>query len=107
MSKQTSSRTRNRCLRLSKEAFPLNKYGRVLSIGRPLQPVNAPRRLDRTVAFPACFHPHSAVPPLAPPGGQQSLSGPVVIVRGATGGRVHVSRGWVHVVVVCVSSDTG
>lgn len=37
--------------------------------------------------------------------GQQALSGPVVVVGGATGCRVHVGGGGVHVVVVRVSSD--
>lgn len=54
------------------------------------QPVNAP---------PPCVSARGG------PGGERSLPGPVVIVGGAAGGRVHVSRGRAHVVVVRVSAD--
>lgn len=70
-----------------KDAFPLNKYVTVYPAA--LQPVNAPRRLrkpstDRPVLpfLPVSIPTVSAVSS----GGQQSLSGPVVIVRGAAGG---------------------
>lgn len=70
-----------------KKKNPLNKYGRVYPA--EFQPVNAPGRLrkpsaDRTVLpfLPVSIPTVSAVSP----DGRQSLSGPVVIVRGAAGG---------------------
>lgn len=90
---------------LSKEAFSLNKYGRVYPLERPLSLWMHPHRLHRTV-LPSLPVSIPTVPCTVRPSRQQSLSGPVVIVRGAAGGWVHVSCGWVHVVVVRVSSDT-
>lgn len=86
----------NRCpLLKQKRHFLFNKYGGAAPWARPLWPVGV--HLAVEPARPLFFVVFFPLP--------RRLSGAVVIVR--AGGRVHVGRGRVHVVVVRVSPDAG
>lgn len=88
--KETSSGTQSRWPRLTKN-FPLNKYGRVYPAKRSLSLLNASPRLHKPpvqtgVCCLPCLFPFPRVLFAISPCGELSLSGPIVIVRGAACG---------------------